>query len=125
MLVIDEAKFPPPRPAIPPTTSSVFRDTPGLRKIPTRIHGTISAAALKIVQLRPPNFATAKVYGTRRTDPTRAGVDVSRNLSAALNPSLFPKNNTRTDHIVQMENPMCSAKIENHRFFVAMRRPLF
>jgi hypothetical protein len=35
-----------------------------------------------IVQLRPPNLATAKVYGSRSTEPMPAGTAVSRNLPA-------------------------------------------
>src|SRR5918998_6044857 len=34
-------------------------------------------------------------------------------------------NNTRTDQTVHIENPMCSAKIENHRLRFATRLPVF
>ena len=32
---------------------------------------------------------------------------------------------TRTDQTVHSENPMCSEKIENHRFRFATRLPVF
>ena len=32
---------------------------------------------------------------------------------------------TRTDQTVHIENPTCSAKIENHRFRFATRLPVF
>src|SRR5918997_2216488 len=34
-------------------------------------------------------------------------------------------NNTRTDQTVHIENPMCSATIENHRLRFATRLPVF
>jgi len=53
--------LPPPTPAKAATTSRVVYDTPGLRTAAASSSGTRSSAALNTVQLRPPNFATAKV----------------------------------------------------------------
>ena len=61
MLVIDDAKLPPPSPAKHATTMKVVYDVPGCMTIAARIVGMSSSAALTIVQLRPPNFATANV----------------------------------------------------------------
>ena len=84
--------------------------------------GTSSSAALKIVQLRPPNRATANVYGSRSTAPTSAGTAVSRNLPAGSMPYAGPRNSTSTDHSVHTEKPMCSEKIEKIRLRRAIRR---
>src|SRR3954453_24075640 len=66
-----------------------------------------------IVQLRPPNFATAKVYGSRRKAPSAVGRVVSRNLPAGSMPNTGSgRKSTSTDHRLQTENPMCSEKIE-------------
>ena len=80
MLVIEEAKLPPPTPANMATISSVLNETPGSRKIAIRVVGMSSSSALITVQLRPPNLATAKVYGSRSTAPTSVGRAVSRNF---------------------------------------------
>ena len=58
---MDEAKLPPPTPARAPTIISVPRDTPGSRTNSVDTRGMSSRSALTTVQLRPPNFATAKV----------------------------------------------------------------
>jgi len=51
-----------------------------------------SSRALTQVQFRPPNRATARAYGSRRTAPTVVGSAVSRNFSAAavLGSALIP-----------------------------------
>ena len=56
MLVIEEAKFPPPTPANMEMISKVSNETPGLRKIAIRIVGISSSRAETIVQFRPPNL---------------------------------------------------------------------
>src|SRR4051794_8654206 len=106
MLAIDEAKLPPPTPASAATTSNVLSETPGFSTTAAAIVGTSNSRALNTVQFRPPNRATAKVYGIRRIDPTSAGTEVSRNLSAGLIPYSGPMNSTSTDHTVQIEKPM-------------------
>src|SRR3954454_4109010 len=103
MLAIDEAKLPPPTPASAATISRVLNETPGFITIAAAIVGTSSSRALKIVQLRPPNRATANVYGIRRTEPTSAGAEVSRNLSAGLMPYFGVMKSTSTDQTVQTE----------------------
>src|SRR3989440_5649848 len=111
MLVIDEAKLPPPTPVIAARIISVVYDTPGLTRIAVGIAGSSSRAALMIVQLRPPKVATANVYGSRSTDPTSAGTAVSRNFPAGSMWDAGPRNSTLTHHIVQMEKPRGSDRV--------------
>ena len=61
ILVIDEAKLPPPTPANSEMTSRVSNSTPGLSTTAIRIEGSNSSRAEAMVQLRPPNKPTAKV----------------------------------------------------------------
>src|SRR2546421_5866054 len=124
MLVIDEAKLPPPTPVIAARIISVVYDTPGLTRIAVGIAGSSSRAALMIVQFRPPKVATAKVYGSRSTEPTNAGTAVSRNLPAGSMWYAGPRNSTMTDHIVQIEKPTCSEKMEKMRLRRATRAPV-
>src|SRR5881392_2074747 len=105
MFVIDEAKLPPPTPVIAASTISVVYETPGLIRIAAGMVGSRSSDALMIVQFRPPKVATAKVYGSRSTEPTNAGTAVSRNLPAGSMWYAGPRNSTMTDHIVQIEKP--------------------
>ena len=113
MLVIDEAKFPPPTPASAATSRNVVYDVPGSMTTAAAATGTSSIAALITVQLRPPNRATAKVYGTRSTPPTSVGIATRKNFPAGSIPYSGPMNSTITDHRLQMENPMCSDTTEN------------
>ena len=124
MFVIDEAKLPPPRPAKHATTMNVVYEVPGCMTIAARTVGTSSRAALTIVQFRPPNFATANVYGSRSTAPTSVGTATRKNLPAASIPYSGPMNSTMTDHRVQTENPMCSEITEYSRFRFAIVRPV-
>jgi hypothetical protein len=64
------------------------------------------------------------VYGKRISEPTNAGKATRKNFPAASMPYSGPMDNTRTDQIVHIENPMCSAKIENHRLRLATSRPV-
>ena len=75
MLVIDDAKFPPPKPAKAATTMNVVYDESG-RVITHSVKtvGMRSSSALTMVQLRPPNFAGATVYGMRMNAPTSVGI---------------------------------------------------
>ena len=87
MLVIDEAKLPPPTPANSEMINKVSeKETPGLRKIAIRVVGISSSRAETIVQFRPPNLPTEKVYGIRTTAPTSVGSAVSRNFWAGSKP---------------------------------------
>ena len=86
MLVIEEAKLPPPTPANRDTSSSVLKETPGSSTTAIMIEGISSSRALTIVQFRPPNMPTAKVYGSRSTAPTRVGNAVRRNFWAGSKP---------------------------------------
>src|SRR5258706_10777284 len=121
MFAIDEAKLPPPTPATAAAMSRVAKETPGLRMMPAKIVGTSSSRALKIVQLRPPKVATAKVYGRRSTAPTRVGALVRRNFCDGSRPYFGPRKSTKTDHRLQIEKPMCSERIDTTR----LRRATF
>jgi hypothetical protein len=124
MFVIDEAKLPPPTPVIAARTISVVYETPGLTSTAAGMVGSRSSAALMMVQFRPPKTATASVYGSRSTEPTSAGTAVSRNLPAGSMWYFGPRNSTMTDHIVQIEKPMCSEKMEKMRLRRATRAPV-
>src|SRR5438552_15633062 len=121
MLAIDDEKLPPPTPAIAATISIVLNDTPGCSANAATIAGSSNSAALTIVQFRPPNFATANVYGSRKNEPTPAGTVVSRNFCDGSKPYSGPRNSTNTDHSVQIENPMCSDRMEKLKLRRAMR----
>src|SRR5688572_24389869 len=123
MFAIDEAKLPPPTPAMMHSASIVSLEMPGSSRKNVAIVGISSSAAEMIVQLRPPNFATANVYGSRRSAPQAAAVEVKRNLSAGVKPYCGPRKSTRVAHIVHTEKPMCSEKIENQRFLRAIFEP--
>ena len=61
MLLMEEAKLPPPRPAVPAMRTIAQNGVEGVLATWTRpAQGTISSSAEMIVQLRPPNLATAK-----------------------------------------------------------------
>src|SRR5215210_156627 len=125
MFAMELAKLPPPTPARQLTRSSVGKETPGSSTIAVTMVGTSSRAALTIVQLRPPNLATANVYGSRTKAPSAVGSVVSRNLPAGSMPNTGSgRNSTITDHRLQIENPMCSEKIEKNRLRRATRLPV-
>src|SRR3569833_1343610 len=115
--------LPPPTPATTATASSVPKETPGLITIAASTAGTSSRVALMTVQLRPPNRATAKVYGSRSTAPSAVGTVVSTNLPAGSMWYSGPRNSTSTDHRLQTEKPMCSEKMEKTRLRRATRAP--
>ena len=88
MLAIDDEKLPPPTPASIATASSVPNDTPGSSTSAVAVIGTSSSAALTIVQLRPPNFATANVYGSRSTRADGGGQRRQQELLRWIEPVL-------------------------------------
>src|SRR4051794_2682818 len=124
MLVIDEAKLPPPNPARAAMSTNTPNGVPGCRTKAATIVGTSSSRPLTTDQLRPPNRATANVYGTRSTAPTSVAVDTSRNLPAASTPYSGPMNSTNTENNVHTENPTCSTAIDAHRLRRATRAPV-
>src|SRR6266550_6575610 len=124
MLAIDEAKLPPPTPATAAAASNRPYGTPGCSTAAANRHGTSSRPALTIVQLRPPNFVTANVYGSRSTAPTAVGSVVSRNFPAGSMWYSGPRKSTNTDHRLHTENPMCSERIEKARFRRATLAPV-
>lgn len=123
MFVIDEAKLPPPMPVSAATTRNVVYEVPGSITQKAARVGSSSDRALTTVQLRPPNSATAKVYGTRTKAPTRVAVEIRKNFPAGSTPYSGPMKRTMTDHRDQTENPMCSESTENHRLRRATRSP--
>jgi hypothetical protein len=74
MLAMLEAKLPPPRPAVAATTSISENGVSGrVTKNASRMVGMKSSDALTMVQFRPPNRGTAKVYGNRISEPISPG----------------------------------------------------
>src|SRR3954467_9844654 len=122
MLVIDDAKLPPPKPASAAHTRYGHSGRPGGASshiVPTV--GISSTNAENTVQLRPPKVAVASVYGIRRHAPTSDAVAPGRNLSPAEKP--YPDSGmttTSTDQIDQIEKPMCSATTDQIRLRRAM-----
>src|SRR5215217_4142643 len=87
--------------------------------------GISSSSAETTVQFRPPNFGTAKVYGSRSSEPTRFGMATSQNscCGVKLKPALASIA-ALTLHSSQTEKPRCSAKIEKIRFRRATGLPV-
>src|SRR3954470_24921920 len=80
MLAIEEAKLPPPKPAVAAATRNSEYGVPGwVTHQVISATGTSSSAPDTAVQLRPPNRATAAVYGMRMNEPTRFGTATSQN----------------------------------------------
>ncbi len=123
MLVMEEAKLPPPIPVSAATSTNVPYEVPGSITQNAASVGASRPRAVITVQLRPPNRATAKVYGMRTSAPTRVAVEIRKNFPAASMPYSGPMKRTITDHRVQTENPMCSESTENHRLRRATRSP--
>src|SRR5262245_12966007 len=85
MLAIEEAKLPPPKPAVAATNNSTPKGISGLDTAhASRRHGINSSSAETMVQLRPPNIGTANVYGSRRKAPTPLGTATSQRASVAV-----------------------------------------
>src|SRR5687767_3160755 len=125
MFVIDDAKFPPPKPASAATKSITPKDVPGLLTAQVRpTHGMTRSRAETTVQLRPPNFGTANVYGNRSVAPTRLGIATSQKswLSVNAKPTLL-RFTVTIDQITQTEKPRCSARIDQTRLRRATLRP--
>src|SRR5687768_7784973 len=80
MLAIEEAKLPPPRPAVAAATTNIQYGVPGvLTQYAISPIGISSSAADTVVQVRPPKRATATVYGIRMNAPTRFGTATNQN----------------------------------------------
>src|ERR1700742_3701105 len=74
MLAIEEAKFPPPRPAVAATATSTANDMWGWPTAQASSRQGISnSIAETVVQLRPPKTGTANVYGSLKKAPTPLG----------------------------------------------------
>ena len=56
--------------------------------------------------------------------PTAVGSVVSRNFCAGSKPYCGPRNSTKADHMLQMQKPTCSDRIEKTRLRRAMRSPV-
>ena len=73
-----DAKLPPPRPAVAATVAISQKGASGCwTSTENAIVGMRSKSALTMVQLRPPNLGTAKVYGNRMSAPTSPGMATS------------------------------------------------
>lgn len=86
MLVMEEAKLPPPTPVRTATSRKVPYEVPGSITTSAATVGASSISALKTVQFRPPKRATAKVYGTRTRAPTRVAAAMRKNFPAGSMP---------------------------------------
>src|SRR3954467_14216265 len=120
-----EAKLPPPNPAIAATSSIIQNGVSGrVTKYASADVGMNSTVALNIVQLRPPNFVTAKVYGNRISEPISPGNATSWNSSSVVygNPACGSLVATILQ-TSQIEKPRCSATIDQIRLRRAIRLP--
>src|SRR5436309_900089 len=109
MLAIEEAKLPPPRPAVAAISTNTQNGVCGrcTKNAKSRV-GMSSRAALVAVQLRPPNFGTAKVYGSRIRDPTRLGTATSRNsCDGEKSKFILASRAEETLQSSQTEKPRC------------------
>src|SRR6185312_15555670 len=138
MLAIDEAKVPPPKPAVAAITTRIANGVPGwLTAHASSRHGISSSAAEMVVQLRPPKSGTANVYGNLRKAPTPLG-RATRNrawLAVSAHPEApgwlgcpWPPAavicTTTMLHNIHTLNPTCSAKIEKIKFRRAIALPV-
>src|SRR3954452_12123524 len=126
MLAIEEAKLPPPKPAVAAIATNTQNGVSGrCTKYANNSVGMTSSPALTTVQLRPPTFGTAKVYGSRSSEPTRLGTATSQNSCWGVKSNPAPASRAAlTLQSSHTEKPRCSAKIENARLRRATRRPV-
>src|SRR5512144_208091 len=113
MFAMLEAKLPPPRPAVTAASTNIQYGVAGsLTHTTSSVHGTSRSKALVTVQLRPPNLATANVYGNRIVAPTRLGTAASQNswFTEKSKPACA-RYTALTLHSIHTENPTCSARI--------------
>src|SRR5947209_2654544 len=119
MLAIEEAKLPPPKPAV--------------AAMATSRQGITNSIAEMVVQLRPPKTGTANVYGSRRKAPTPLGIATRHNawlaVSAQPDAAACPWGpavmwTTTMLHNIQTLNPTCSAKMEKIRLRRAIGLPV-
>src|SRR5215207_3787276 len=126
MFAIDEAKLPPPRPAVAAASSRAQYAVDGSETSHASSSvGINSSSALTTVQVRPPKRAGAKVYGNRAVAPTSPGIDTSQNSWPVVseNPASLSLTAT-TLQSCQTEKPRNSAKIEKPRLRRATRAPV-
>src|SRR5690554_3018532 len=139
MFAMDDAKFPPPKPAVAAMATSTPNEVSG--RFTTHANPTVgisSNSAEMTVQLRPPKIGTAKVYGTRNKAPTPEATARSVSPSPAVSAQPLAPVATKTpaslyvpyiltttmDHSSHTENPTCSAAIEKTRLRSATALPL-
>ena len=85
MFAMLDAKLPPPRPAVAAASAISQNGVAGfVTSNASNVVGMNSSSALTIVQLRPPNFGTAKVYGKRISEPIRPGSATSENSCSVV-----------------------------------------
>src|SRR6478735_3809723 len=125
MFAIELAKLPPPKPAVAAITQKTQNGVSGrCTKNAKSSVGTSSRLALIIVQLRPPNFGTANVYGSRSSEPTRLGSATRKKSCWGVNVNpICSRSAELTLEISPTEKPRCSAKIDQIRLRRATWRP--
>src|SRR3954451_21134464 len=126
MFAIDDAKFPPPSPAVVAASTNIQYGVAGFSTHAVMsASGTSSSADETVVQFRPPNRVTAAVYGIRIAEPTRLGSATSQNNWSTVNRNPAAGRLTATAlHSSQIENPMCSTTIDQIRLRRATRWPV-
>ncbi len=119
------AKLPPPTPPSAAISSSTQNGVSAFCTAkPSSVAGMSSRPADTIVQLRPPNVATANVYGKRRVAPTRLGSEISQKDSVVVSAKPAAGSITTTMlHSCQTMKPRNSAKIDQRRLRRAIARP--
>src|SRR4051812_15632961 len=125
MFAIELAKFPPPKPDSAATTSMTQNGVCGFEtQKPRAMAGIRSRLAEMIVQFRPPNLGTMKVYGNRRVAPTRLGIEISQKICevSKVKPA-FGSCTTTMLQSCQTMKPRNSAKIDHRRLRPAMTLP--
>ena len=125
MFVIDEAKFPPPKPASAATSSRTPKGVSGRPTTHASPNAGRSRRSAEItVQLRPPKTGTAKVYGTRRKAPTRLGTAMSQNCwSSVRSKPAAGSWGTTTLQTAHTQKPRNSAPTEWRRLRRAVAWP--
>src|SRR3954466_9176787 len=125
MFDIELAKLPPPNPDSAATASMTGNGVCGFEtQNPSAIVGMSSRLAEMIVQLRPPNLGTMKVYGNRSVAPTRLGIEISQKICEVSNAKpAFGSCTTTMLQSCQTMKPRNSAKIDQPRLRRAIEAP--
>ena len=123
MFAIDEAKLPPPSPPTAATSEERRVGRAGLHddRREDRRDQQQHRADDRPVAAAEAGHRERVGQPQHRRRPASAPPP-GRTCSAGSMPYSGPMNSTSTDHIVQIEKPMCSERMENHRLRFAIRR---